>query len=159
MVNFNSQSKGRERIYRYAPLVLWIMLIFYLSSGQASSTQTSRFVRPLLEILFPAASEQTLTLYHSHVRKCAHFFVYAALSFWSWRALKDSANELLRKYNHVFSLSIVLLVAVFDEFNQSFNAARTSSAYDVALDFAGGLTIVLIIYFTRKPVNFYVEKD
>lgn len=153
MVNFNSQSKGRERIFRYAPLILWIMLIFYLSSGQASSTQTSRFVRPLLEFLFPAASEQTLTLYHSHVRKCAHFFVYAALAFWSWRALKDSAQELLRKYNYAFSLSIVLLVAALDEFNQSFNAARTSSVYDVALDFAGGLTVILIIYFARERAN------
>lgn len=146
MVNFNLRSGRRKRIFRYAPLVLWIALIFYLSSGQASMPQTSRFIRPLLEFLFPNSSEELYTAYHAFIRKFAHFFIYAVLAFWSWRALKESSQAFLRKYKYLFSLALVLLVAAIDETNQSFNAARTGSIYDVALDFAGGLTVIVIIY-------------
>jgi VanZ family protein len=150
MTDFNIRSKRRERIFRYAPLILWIVVIFYLSSGQASMPQTSRFIGPLLAFLFPNASEEIYAAYHAFIRKFAHFFFYAVLAFWSWRALKNSSKKLLRKYKYVFSLIIVLLVASIDETNQSFNAARTGSVYDVLLDFAGGLTIIFIIYLASK---------
>jgi VanZ family protein len=153
MSDFNLRNKRRERIYRYAPLLLWTALIFYLSSGQASMPQTSRFIGPLFEFLFPNASKELLTTFHALIRKFAHFFVYAVLAFWSWRALKDSSKAFLRKYRYLFSLLLVLLVASIDETNQSFNAARTGSIYDVLLDFTGGLTVILIIYLTTKDIN------
>ena len=150
MKNFNLANKRRERIFRYAPLILWIALIFYLSGGQASMPQTSRFIRPLLEFLFPNAAEETLISYHAYIRKFAHFFVYAVLAFWSWRALKNSSHLVLQKFRYIFALLIVFLVAAIDETNQSFNAARTGSIYDVALDFIGGLTVIFLIYLTTK---------
>ena len=150
MVNFNLIKKRRERFFRYAPLLLWIGLIFYLSSGQASMPQTSRFIRPLLEFLFPEATAETLVAYHAYIRKFAHFFVYAILALWSWRALRNSSQNFLSNYKHLISLALVLLVASIDETNQSFNAARTGSIYDVALDFAGGLTVIFLIYITTK---------
>lgn len=147
------KSKSHERIFRYTPLLLWIALIFYLSSGQASMPQTSRFIGPLLEFLFPNSSKELLTTFHALIRKFAHFFVYAVLAFWSWRALKKSSKTFLRKYKYLFSLLLVVLVASIDETNQSFNAARTGSIYDVLLDFAGGSTVILIIYLTTKIEN------
>ena len=45
------------------------------------------------------------------------------------------------------------LTAIADETNQSFNPARTSSPRDVAIDFAGGLTMVLVYYAVRKIRN------
>ena len=150
MADFTLRARRRERIFRYAPLVLWIAVIFYLSSGQASMSQTSTFIRPLLEFFFPSSTEETLIIYHAYIRKFAHFFIYAGLAFWSWRALKDSAKTLLRKFHYLFSLALVLLVASIDETNQSFNAARTGSIYDIALDFAGGLTMILVTYLAAK---------
>ena len=150
MDDFNLRSKRRERIFRYAPLILWIGLIFFLSSGQASMPQTSRFIRPLLEFLFPNSPEEIYAAYHAFIRKFAHFFVYAVLAFWSWRALKDSSKAFVRKFYYVLSLALVLLVASIDETNQSYNAARTGSVYDVALDFASGLTVIIIIYLTTR---------
>ena len=51
-VQNSSLQKWREAVTVYAPLFLWIGVIFYFSSGQGSMAETSRFIRPLLEFLF-----------------------------------------------------------------------------------------------------------
>jgi VanZ family protein len=142
-------SKWRERIFRYAPLILWIGIIFFASTGNASMSQTSRFIRPLLEFVFPGATEETLIAYHSFIRKSAHFIEYAILAFWASRAFSGSSARFLRECWFVFSFLLVLLIASIDETNQSFNAARTGSFQDVLLDTAGGLTMILIIIFYK----------
>ena len=111
--------------------------------------QTSRFIRPLLEFLFPNTSDDTLQIYHAYIRKSAHFIEYAILAFWALRAFANSTKYLLQKYWFIVSFAVVLCVAVIDETNQSFNPARTSSARDVLLDCAGGATIILIFYALR----------
>lgn len=76
--------------------------------------ETSRFIRPLLEFLFPAASAETITLYHAFIRKCAHFTEYAVLALLAYRALAnvkfiDLAHPACSRHR-----------ASLDEFNQSF---------------------------------------
>jgi VanZ family protein len=92
-------------------------------------SKTSLVIRPILEFLFPGASEETLIAYHAFIRKCAHFTEYGILAFWA--------------------LLAVALVAAIDETNQSFNPARTGSPWDVLLDVSGGLTMLLFIVFYR----------
>lgn len=155
-----SGNLWRERIFRYAPLILWIGVIFYLSSTQGAMTNTSRFIRPLLEWLFPDASPETLTVYHGYIRKFAHLAVYGILAFWSWRAFGQKVKRIERK--SVFedflarnwqlcSFALVVLIASLDELNQSFNDARTGTFYDVLLDAAGGAAALLFLWlFTKK---------
>lgn len=146
-----SKSDGRGRFFRYAPLVLWTLVIFYLSTGQASMSETSRFIRPLLNFLFPGAAEETLIAYHGYIRKLAHFGVYFVLAFFAARAFAHSSAAILRKCWFLFSLILVILVAALDETNQSFNNARTGSIYDVMLDAAGGAAALTLFYvFKRK---------
>ena len=137
-------NKRRERILRYAPLFLWIGVIFYLSSTQGSMSNTSRFIRPLLEWIFPLAPEETLQIYHGYIRKFAHFAEYAVLGFFASRTFWSSSAKFLQRFWYVFSLAFVLLIASIDETNQSFNAARTGSIYDVLIDTSGGLTMILL---------------
>jgi VanZ family protein len=139
----------RGRFFRYAPLILWVGVIMLLSSRQAAMSQTSIFVRPILEFLFPNAPEETLILYHSYVRKLAHFVEYAVLAFWAVRAFTGSPGKILQRYWHVFSFLLVVLIAAIDETNQSFTASRTGSIYDVLLDTSGGLTMILIFLFYK----------
>lgn len=127
------------RVKRYGPLIIWIGVIFFFSSGAASAAQTSRFIRPLLVFLFPSAPEEALRQYHFFIRKCAHFTEYALLAFWSIRALSKFS------YRYLLAVAIVLLVASLDEFNQSFEPSRTSTIWDVGLDFAGGATMAIIL--------------
>jgi len=144
------KSKWRERVFRYAPLILWIGLIMFLSTSQASMSNTSRFVRPLLVFLFPNAPEETLIIYHGYVRKLAHFTEYAILAFWASRAFVVSPQKFLRLFWFACAFVLVLLVAAIDETNQSFLASRTGSVYDVMLDASGGLTMILIFYLILK---------
>lgn len=112
-------------------------------------SQTSVFVRPILEFLFPGATEETLILYHSYVRKLAHFVEYAVLAFWASRAFSNSSVKILQKFWYVFSFLLVVIIAAIDETNQSFTASRTGSIYDVLLDASGGLAMILIFLFYK----------
>jgi VanZ family protein len=152
-----TKAKWRGRIFRYAPLILWIGAIFIASSNTGSMSNTSRFIRPLLEFLFPNTPEEILVVYHGYIRKFAHFAEYFALAFFAARAFYGSSNKWLRKFWYVFALTLIVLVATADETNQSFLASRTSSAYDVLLDSSGGLTMILLFAAVRK--HFFKPKS
>lgn len=141
---FNKSNKWRGRILRYAPLILWLGVIVWTSSGSASMTNTSRIIRPLLEFLFPEAPDATLLIYHGYIRKFAHFAEYAALAFWASMAFSTSSVKFLQKYWYLAAFVLVALIASIDEFNQSFDASRTGSLYDVLIDISGGLFMILV---------------
>ncbi len=149
MIQSDLANKRRERIIRYAPLVLWIGLILFLSTAQASISNTSRFIRPILEFLFPSASEETLILYHGYIRKLAHLTEYAGLAFWAFWAFSNSNLKNLRRLWFVFAFLLVLLIALIDETNQSYLTSRTGSIYDVLLDVSGGLIMILVLRVWR----------
>jgi VanZ family protein len=144
-VKVANQNKWRGRIYRYAPLFLWIGIILLASTTQGAMSNTSRFIRPLLIFLFPNAPEEILIVYHGYIRKLAHLTEYAILAFWASRAFSTSSVKFLQKYWFVISFVLVLFVASIDEYNQSFNALRTGSIYDVLLDASGGLLMLIIL--------------
>ncbi len=142
--------KWRGRLIRYAPLFLWIAFIFYLSSGQGSFEQTSRFIRPLLEFFFPGTSPESISFYHGIVRKLAHPTVYAVLGYLSIRAFTSLESQKLQRKFVFLSVLLVVCVAALDEFNQSFLSVRTGSIWDVLLDSVGGvLAIGLYILYRR----------
>jgi len=149
MVNNLQKSKRRGRIIRYAPLFLWIGVILFLSTSQASMSNTSRFFRPLLEFLFPNTPEEILIVYHGFLRKLAHLSEYAILAFFAVRAFSSSSINLLQKYWFIASLALVFPVASLDEYNQSFNSLRTGSIYDILLDVSGGLLMIIVLRVYR----------
>lgn len=144
--NFNNR---RGRFIRYAPLILWIGIVLFASTGSASMSQTSRFIRPLFEFLFPNTPEETLVIYHAFIRKCAHLTEYAILAFWALRAFSGPAADFLKKNRYICAILLVALVAAIDETNQSFNPARTGSPWDVLLDVTGGAAMISAIGFYR----------
>ena len=145
MSDSNSSNKWRGLALAYAPLILWVAVIFINSSTIGASQNTSRIIRPLLEWLFPAASAATLDIYHGYIRKLAHFIEYGVLAFFAARAFWLSSQNSLRKFWFVWAFLIVALVAATDEYNQSFNPLRTSSVYDSLLDVSGGLFIIAVL--------------
>lgn len=146
MASAETSKRRRERFIRYAPLLIWIAVIFFLSSGQGSMTQTSLFIRPFLEFLFPETPESTITIYHGYIRKFAHFAEYSALGFLASRAFFYSSRVVIKKYWFFFALGFVIFVASFDEANQAFNPARTASAWDTLLDITGGATAIFFYW-------------
>ncbi len=147
---FNVQNRRRERFWRYAPLVFWIGLVLFLSSGQGSMSNTSRIIHPLLQFLFPEIADASILLVQIYIRKTAHFVLYFGLGFLAARAFFFSTKEFLKRNWFLASLALTVLLAAIDEINQSFNDARTGSAFDVLLDTAGGLTAIwLWLIFDR----------
>lgn len=142
----------RGRFIRYAPLILWLAVIFINSSTSGSMSNTSRVIRPLLEFLFPHTPEDILVIYHGYIRKFAHFAEYAILAFFASRAFLLSSQTILRRFWFCFAFLFIAFVASVDECNQSFNPARTSSIYDVLIDCAGGAATIFLwrIYRLRK---------
>jgi len=125
-------------------------VVFTASSTAGASQNTSIFIRPLLEWLFPAAPAATLDIYHGYIRKCAHFTEYGVLAFFGSRAFWSSSVQILRRFWFIFVFLMVVLIASVDEYNQSFNVLRTGSFYDTLVDAAGGLTMILLLIFYRN---------
>jgi VanZ family protein len=141
-----------KRVFRYVPFILWIGFIIFMSSNSGSMSSTSRFIRPLLEFLFPNALPETLDFYHGYVRKFAHITEYAILAGFASRAFWSSSKLYLQRFWYFFAMLAVFTVASIDEYNQSFNQSRTGSIYDVLLDCFGGFLMIsaVTLWFAAK---------
>ena len=138
------RSRRRRWLTAYAPLAIWIAVIIGLGSGLGAMNETSRFIRPLLEFLFPGTSPETLSVYHGYVRKLAHLMEYGILAVLARRALVGF------KRPDLGAITIVFVIASIDEINQSFNSARTGTPVDVAIDLLGGVVGLAIGWMFRK---------
>ena len=134
----------RRWLTAYAPLIIWTIFTLGLGSGAASMGETSRFIRPLLEFLFPAADADTLYLYHAAIRKLAHLFQYGVLGLFALHAFTYFKRPV------VFALSFVALIAMIDEFRQSFDPARTATPMDVLLDIVGAMLALGVVFAFRR---------
>lgn len=137
-------SKRRRWLTAYAPLVIWTVLILGLGSGLGAMNETSRFIRPLLEFLFPSAAPDTLSTIHGYIRKAAHLFEYMMLAILAINAFRAFRQRVL------IALAVVLVVASVDEVNQSFNPARTGTPFDVLIDLVGGIVGLMFWWLFAK---------
>jgi|SRR5687768_8702598 len=134
-----------KTISRYLPLIAWMAFISFASTGNFSAGNTSRIIGPLVLWLFPNTSAETLLLIHGITRKIAHFAEYALLAILAARAFRGSPRAGLRERWFLWSLVLVVVYALLDEYHQSFVPSRTGTIYDSLIDMAGGLTALVII--------------
>ncbi|MFL6229244.1 MAG: VanZ family protein [Pyrinomonadaceae bacterium] len=146
----DARRGGRHsRAWRYAPLVVWAGWVLFASTGAMSAANTSRVIEPLLRWLSPGITEARIDAVHFIVRKCAHFTEYALLALLAARAFLPSTKKFLRRHWIAAALIVVVSVSLIDEFNQSFNPARTGTIRDSALDTFGGLTALAVLAYLR----------
>ncbi|MEO7971531.1 MAG: VanZ family protein [bacterium] len=146
----NRPAKSLRRIWRYGPLLLWLVLISFASSSEFSALNTSQVFRPLILWIFSNLSEEGVAALHFFTRKLAHFSEYAVLGMLSARAFAGSGNDFIRRRWFQVALFLILCYALLDEFHQSFVPSRTASIYDSAIDVAGGLTALLVFRAWQK---------
>lgn len=151
-----------HRIIRYGPLFFWAVLIFIGSSDLLSASNTGSLLK-WLRGLFPNASDATLNVIHFTVRKASHFTEYAIFAWLAARAFRTSTRDLLRQRWFLISLLLVIAYALSDEFHQSFVSTRTASIYDSAIDTAGGLAALIVVWLRRssraRPSSDYYYDD
>ncbi len=150
----NRQSQSpvqRGRLQRYVPLVLWMALIFFASTGEFSASNTNALIQPLLRWFFPHITEERIQFFHFLLRKSGHFSEYAVLGVLAAYAFSAATHAGLRRHWLGAALLLICLYALLDEYHQSFVPSRTSSIYDSMIDIAGGLTaLVLIALWYRR---------
>jgi VanZ family protein len=129
-------------------LLAWIVAIFLFSTNSFSSGETSRVIIPALRFLFPSLSPEHLQVAHLICRKAGHILEYFVLGVLAWRATVATPTSWIRP--ELLTVALVLLVALSDEFHQSFVPSRTSALGDVGYDFIGGLIGLLLILRLRN---------
>lgn len=114
-------------ILRWLPVLLWMGIIFYLSS------QTEKN----LKSLFPFLDQFDWGHYVA-------YFVLAALFFFAM-------NYPRKRLTKVVIVILCLFYGVTDEFHQSFVAGRTPDVFDLLNDTIGAtLAMILALFWGRK---------
>jgi VanZ family protein len=143
----NEQKFRPNRFWRYAPVVLWMIVTFLASNDSLSASNTSRFVCPVLLWLYPNISDASMATVHFYVRKTAHFTEYAILALLAARLFLTSSRDALRQGWFVSSFCLIVIYALLDEYHQTFVSTRIGSIYDSLIDIAGGTTALVMLMF------------
>ena len=128
----------RERadaVRRWLPAVLWAVVISGFSTSWFTSEETSRYVLPILAILFPHARPEDLLTMHFWIRKLAHFTEYLVLSTLLYRGVRGTQRWSVRAA--VVAVVIAGAYSVGDELHQWFVPGRTAAATDCLIDVSG----------------------
>ncbi len=126
----------------WLPALIWMMVIFTMSTDMGSAANTSRYLVPFLHWLNPTISQASIEQIHFIIRKGGHLSEYAVLASLLFFALRHGAA--LRLQNSRWkSAALALLLstayAAVDEIHQSFVGSRTAAVGDVMIDSCGAL--------------------
>ena len=143
------------------PVLLWMAVIFVVSTDLGSAENTGDILEPLLRWFVPSISKDAIEWAHFIVRKCGHLSEYAILALLVWRALSNPAQEkpTAWSWNRAgLALLIAAIYAASDEFHQSFIPTRTPAVKDVMIDSCGALAGLLLLFawrmiFRRKATS------
>lgn len=138
----------------WLPPLIWMALIFSISTDLGSVKHTSRFIGPFLRFFWPAISEESIENVQIVVRKGGHFSGYAVLAILLWRARnRGLLTNVWTWRTAAFAEFISFLYAISDEVHQAFVPTRQASTLDVLIDSLGaavGLFVVWAIGRARK---------
>ena len=154
------------RSYKLILVIIWTLLIFYEGSRplDVSLNQSNKIVNWSVEQIesYQEATNNkndaiqldkhllTNTNFYQQmnllIRKSAHFVEYFILASLFSRWLKTKSVKWIEMM--IYPLFFVLVIAVGDEFIQSF-VGRGSNVRDVLIDFSGGILAVIILQGIR----------
>ena len=127
----------------WAPLLVWILVIYIFSTDSFSSSETSKVIVPILRLFFPRLTPPELNLWHGVIRKLAHITEYFILTLFLYRGLKHEQLDPVQA--KLTAITFVTLAAGLDELHQRFTAFRTPSPVDVAYDCFGAVCALWLI--------------
>jgi VanZ family protein len=126
----------------WLPPLLWMALIWGLSTDVGSADNTAGLFIWIMSRLFPWATPAQIDLAHGVMRKLGHLTEYGILAALWFRTLRvgqrlDSARSAW------IALAISVAWALTDEFHQTFVPSRTASVLDVLVDATGATLATL----------------
>ena len=149
----------RLRIIMPILCILWICLIFFMSSDVSSYYKTLTFSETVVSQINGNTYENTeVDIINLSIRKSAHFLEYLVLSV---LLLKTSAVYGMQGKKTIgYVLLFCLLIAGLDEFYQGFVPGRNPAVFDSLIDFGGAcMGMVIYVWIERLVVKPGIEKD
>ena len=135
------------------PALVWAAVIWQLGGDGWNAPATSRFLGPLVDWLFPMATSETREAWVAGIRKLAHPAVYGTLTALTYPA----GLWTLRMHRPIPTILLALLpvfaLAIADESRQAGSSLRTGSGWDVLLDGAGAIAVLLLIRLSESFVK------
>lgn len=140
-------------------MLLWMGLIFAMSTELGSGANTVGALNRLLRHFFPdwlaRATPEELFELHYWTRKMAHFTEYLVLALLAYRAFRY--GEPWRHWRALgFSGSFSILYAFTDEWHQVFVSSRSPSLRDVGIDALGtmtGFVLLALLYAWQSALE------
>ncbi len=156
---------NRLRIFYYAPVAVWIVVIFLASTQLGAEQVTLHALIRLLKLLTPdqasALNADAIGKTNFLIRKCAHLSEYAILALLTARAVQFG-HERLKWQAVAAGFAFSVAYACTDEWHQSFVGGRTSSIHDVFIDAFGAafaLTLMLLWFRIKAYERSLREKE
>lgn len=121
-------------------MLVWMAVVFTLSSDFASAEHTGRIIEPILRWIDPSISPLALARAHFVIRKCAHVTEYAILALLILRGLRNWRGVAVTHWSWTLAFAALCGSAAYaatDEFHQTFVPSRGPSVHDVGIDAAG----------------------
>jgi VanZ family protein len=135
---------ARPRLWRWVPVVVWMTVIYHLSSRSDSANQSGWLTTQIFGALHWPLVPDAMHWWEHIFRKTAHFTEYEVLA-----ALLVWAISARSRRGWLTAWGLATLYAASDEFHQWFVPNRGPSIWDVALDSTGAATAVCLIMLGR----------
>jgi VanZ family protein len=147
-------SHQREVLKAWIAAILWLVVITIESTSYLSGQNTSRILYPVLHFLF-GISYADFEPWHHLLRKTGHVIGYGLLSFFLFRAWRETLAVVAQpSWSFRWAGIAVLgtaLVASLDEWHQSYLPSRTGRWQDVVIDSSAAIAAQILLYlFLRK---------
>ena len=145
----------------WLPSAIWLTVIAVESTNLGSAEHTGRILYPVFHFLFEM-DRARFAVWQALLRKAGHvvgYFTLSVLLFRSWRAtFPRLSTRWCLQWATVAFLSTAL-VAMLDEWHQSFLSSRTGTFRDVILDSTAGLVAQITLFAILRTERFRIEKS
>lgn len=151
--NGKKRNHHWKRYFACLPAILWMVLIFYMSSknGEDSASMSGKLAEVITNFLEKIRNdnliEQAALMERVEflIRKLAHMTEYGVLFLWISFAVKNISVKTKTNYRYFLSLAIAFFYACTDEIHQLFVSGRCGSTIDVLIDMAGAVIALLCL--------------
>ncbi|MPW27203.1 VanZ family protein [Alkalibaculum sp. M08DMB] len=145
-------NKKTVTIVSWIGVIIWMSLIFYLSSQQATqsaqlSTGITEKIINIIQKYIPNYNVDILS-FNSIIRKNAHLIAYFILGVLLINAI--SRNRIIGFKAYALALLICILYAISDEIHQLYVPGRSGEIRDVLIDSIGSSIGISIFALIKK---------
>lgn len=132
-------------LHYWAPVILMLGVMYYLSTDVFSPERTYGIVGMLLGWLMPGIDWMMVEKINLIIRKLGHVAQYALLAGLLYRAFHAGRPEPWRINWALYSFALVASWALLEQLHQAMTLSRSASLSDLLLNILSGCLALLIL--------------